>query len=270
VIFEESKSWNWCKKSNDKAVESISESDDDNENNVEVGNDDEGDENHENETTSQHTTNSSDSETDESEEALPARDRRPPPYLRDYVTNLENNDDQVQNLAIAMFSSSEDPSTYEEAAKVDSWRKAMDSEIQSIEANDTWELVNLPPGVKAIGVKWIFKTKYNEKGQIEKHKARLVAKGYSQKYGIDYSEVFALVARWETIRSILSLAAYEGWCVYQLDVKSAFLHGELVENVYVEQPLAYRKGNDSQVYKLKKALYRLRQAPRARYRKIES
>ncbi|KAK2451463.1 putative mitochondrial protein [Trifolium repens] len=162
VIFEESKSWDWCKKSNDKAVESISESDDDNENNVEVGNDDEGDENHENETTSQHTNNSSDSETDESEEALPARDRRPPPYLRDYVTNLENNDDQVQNLAIAMFSSSEDPSTYEEAAKVNSWRKAMDSEIQSIEANDTWELVNLPPGVKAIGVKWIFKTKYNE------------------------------------------------------------------------------------------------------------
>jgi hypothetical protein len=78
------------------------------------------------------------------------------------------------------------------------------------------------------------------------------------------------VARWETIRSILSLAAYEGWCVYQLDVKSAFLHGELVENVYVEQPLGYRKGNDSQVYKLKKALYGLRQAPRAWYSKIES
>jgi hypothetical protein len=237
---------------------------------VEVGNDDEGNDDHGNDTTSQHTNNSTDNETDGSEDALPARDRRPPAYLRDYVTNLENNDDQVQNLAIALFSSSEDPSTYEEAAKVDSWRKAMDSEIQSIEDNDTWELVNLPPGVKAIGVKWIFKTKYNEKGQIEKHKARLVAKGYSQKYGIDYSEVFAPVARWETIRSILSLAAYEGWCVFQLDVKSAFLHGELVENVYVEQPLGYKKGNDSQVYKLKKALYGLRQAPRAWYSKIEA
>ncbi|KAK2427210.1 putative mitochondrial protein [Trifolium repens] len=271
VIFEESKSWNWCKKGSNKAVEIISESDDDNENNVEVGDNDEGNDDHGNDATSQHTNNSSGNETDGAEDdALPARDRRPPAYLRDYVTNLENNDDQVQNLAIALFSSSEDPSTYEEAAKVDSWRKAMDSEIQSIEDNDTWELVNLPPGVKAIGVKWIFKTKYNEKGQIEKHKARLVAKGYSQKYGIDYSEVFAPVARWETIRSILSLAAYEGWCVFQLDVKSAFLHGELVENVYVEQPLGYKKGNDSQVYKLKKALYGLRQAPRAWYSKIEA
>jgi hypothetical protein len=118
VIFEESKSWNWCKKSNNKVVESISDIDDD-ENNVEVENYDEENENHDNETASHHTNSNSDSETNESEETLPTRDRRPPAYLRDYVTNLENNDDQVQNLAIAMFSSSEDPSTYEEAAKVD-------------------------------------------------------------------------------------------------------------------------------------------------------
>ena len=206
----------------------------DNENNVEVGEDVEADENHDNETTSQHSNNSSDTETNETEEALPARDRRPPPYLRDYVTNLENNDDQVQNLAIAMFSSSEDPSTYEEAAKIESWRKAMDSEIQSIEDNGTWELVNLPSGVKAIGVKWIFKTKYNEKGEVEKHKARLVAKGYSHKHGIDYNEVFAPVARWDTIRAILALTANENWKFFQLDVKSVFLHGELDEEVYVE------------------------------------
>jgi hypothetical protein len=124
--------------------------------------------------------------------------------------------------------------------------------------------------VKPIDVKWLYKTKYNEKGKIEKFKARLVAKGYSQKYGVDFSEVYAPVARWDTIRTILSLAAHEKWSVFQLDVKSAFLHGELIENVYVEQPLGYQKGDNSQVYKLNKALYGLKQAPRAWYSKVES
>ncbi|PNX55109.1 copia-type polyprotein [Trifolium pratense] len=82
-------------------------------------------------------------------------------------------------------------------------------------------------------------------GQIDKHKARLVAKGYTQKYGIDYSEVFAPVARWETIRTVLALAASKGWCVYQLDVKSAFLHGDLTEDIYVEQPAGYLKGDSN-------------------------
>ncbi|CAJ2660326.1 unnamed protein product [Trifolium pratense] len=146
----------------------------------------------------------------------------------------------------------------------------MDAEIKAIEDNNTWELSVLPEGMKAIGVKWIYKTKYNEMGQIDKHKARLVAKGYTQKYGIDYSEVFAPVARWETIRTVLALAASKGWCVYQLDVKSAFLHGELTEDIYVEQPAGYLKGDSKQVYKLRKALYGLKQAPRAWYSKIEA
>jgi hypothetical protein len=110
----------------------------------------------------------------------------------------------------------------------------------------------------------------NEKGEIEKYKARLVAKGYSQKHGIDYNEVFAPVARWDTIRIILALAAKENWKVFQLDVKSAFLHGELVEDIYVDQPLGYQKGSGNKVYKLRKALYGLRQAPRAWYSKIEN
>jgi hypothetical protein len=121
-----------------------------------------------------------------------------------------------------------------------------------------------------IGVKWIYKTKYNEKGEVDKHKARLVAKGYSQKYGIDYNEVFAPVARWDTIRAILALAAHKGWNVFQLDVKSAFLHGELVEDIYVYQPLGYQNGNSDMVYKLRKALYGLKQAPRVWYSKIEA
>jgi hypothetical protein len=156
VIFEESKSWNWSKKSIGKAAESISDSDDD-KNNVEVENDNEENENDDNdETTNHHTNNNSDSETNESEETLPTRDRRPPAYLRDYVTNLDNNDDQVQNLAIAMFSSSEDPTTFEEAVKSKTWRNAMETEMKSIEDNNTWKLVDLPQGVKPIGVKWIF------------------------------------------------------------------------------------------------------------------
>jgi hypothetical protein len=113
------------------------------------------------------------------------------------------------------------------------------TEIESIENNNTWVLTTLPERANVIGVKWIYKTKYNEKGEVEKYKARLVAKGYSQKHGIDYNEVFAPVARWDTIRAILALAANNNWKIYQLDVKSAFLHGELSEDIYVEQPLGY-------------------------------
>ncbi|MCH94895.1 copia-type polyprotein, partial [Trifolium medium] len=106
----------------------------------------------------------------------------------------------------------------------------------AIESNNTWELTELPSGAKKIGVKWIYETKYNEQGKVEKYKARLVAKGYSQQHGIDYNEVFSLVARWDTIRTILAIAAVRNGFVFQLDVKSAFLHGELDEEVYVEQP----------------------------------
>lgn len=140
----------------------------------------------------------------------------------------------------------------------------MDLELEAIERNGTWELTTLPIGAKKIGVKWVYKTKYNEKGEVEKYKARLVAKGYAQKFGIDFTEVLAPVARWDTIRTILALAAIKGWNVFQLGVKSAFLHGELTETVYVDQPLGYqKKGDENKVYRLKKALYGLRQAPRA-------
>lgn len=95
------------------------------------------------------------------------------------LENVENQTDHLQNLAIAMFSSHEDPSSYEEEVKSVTWKKAMDSEMQSIEDNDTWKLTTLQQGVKAISFKWIFKTKYNENGHVEKHKSRLVAKGYT-------------------------------------------------------------------------------------------
>ncbi|GKA84175.1 ribonuclease H-like domain, reverse transcriptase, RNA-dependent DNA polymerase [Tanacetum coccineum] len=158
----------------------------------------------------------------------------------------------------------EEPRTYKEASTDKKWIEAMKIELDSINKNNTWALTTLPPNQKAIGLKWVFKTKRDAKGNIIKYKARLVAKGYVQEQGIDFDEVFAPVARIETVRLILALAAYHGWQVHHLDVKSAFLHGDLKEEVYVTQPEGFvQQGNSGKVYKLTKALYGLRQAPRA-------
>jgi len=105
----------------------------------------------------------------------------------------------------------------------------MDSKIKAIEKNETWMLIDLPASAKKIGGKWVYETKFNEHGEIDKYKTRFVAKGYVQQHGIDYTEVFDPMARLDTIRLIIAFAATKGWIVYQLDVKSAFLHGELSE-----------------------------------------
>nr|GEX87099.1 ribonuclease H-like domain, reverse transcriptase, RNA-dependent DNA polymerase [Tanacetum cinerariifolium] len=138
------------------------------------------------------------------------------------------------------------------------------TELDFINRNNTWELTTLPKGHKAIGLKWVFKTKKDANGNIIKHKARLVSKGYIQEHVIDFKEVFAPVARMETIRLLLAIAANNKWEVHLLDVKSAFLHGDLKEEVYITQPEGFIKGQDKgKVYRLIKALYRLRQVPRA-------
>ena len=140
----------------------------------------------------------------------------------------------------------------------------MQQEPDAIEKNKTWTLTELPAGHKAIGVKWVYKLKKDPNGKIIKHKARLVAKGYVQEKGIDYDEVFARVTRLETVRLLLALSAQQGWDVHHLDVKSAFLNGDLQEEVYVKQPDGFVKdGQEHKVYRLSKALYGLRQAPRA-------
>jgi len=194
------------------------------------------------------------------------RVRRAPRWMEDYVSG----DGIPEESNLACFMVHDDPICFAEAVKEQKWREAMDLESAAIEKNKTWELVSQPKGIKTIGVKWIFKTKLNEKGEVDKCKAHLVVKGYAQRYGIDYSEVFAPVARWDTIRLILALAAQKGWVVFQLDVKSAFLHGELKEAVYIKQPEGYvHKGEEHKVLKLKKALYGLKQAPRAWYSRIE-
>lgn len=197
------------------------------------------------------------------------RVRKAPSWMKDYVAGhtslfMESSEEEIN----ALFTNSEDPEHFAEAVREARWREAMRAEINSIEENNTWELVDQPEGVKVIGVKWIFKTKLNEKGEVDKHKARLVVKGYHQQHGVDFYEVFAPVARWDTVRAIIAFAAQRRWTIFQLDVKSAFLHGELEEDVYVEQPEGFEVDSHS-VYKLRKALYGLKQAPRAWYNRIE-
>ena len=124
---------------------------------------------------------------------------------------------------------------------------------------------------KAIGTKWVYKLKCKPDGSVQRHKARLVAKGYAQEKGIDFDETFAPTCCMTTIRSICALAANNGWYVHQLDIKTAFLNGDLHEEVYVMQPHAFvQKGQENKVCKLKKALYGLKQAPRAWYEKIHA
>ncbi|GJY45093.1 zinc finger, CCHC-type containing protein [Tanacetum coccineum] len=147
----------------------------------------------------------------------------------------------------------EEPRNYKEASTDKKWIEAMEAELDSINKNNTWTLTTLPTNHKAIGLKWVFKTKRDAKGEIIKYKARLVAKGYVQEQGIDFDEVFAPVARIETVRLILALAAYHEWQVHHLDVKSAFLHGELKEEVYVTQPEGFKKCNLEQAVYTKKS-----------------
>jgi hypothetical protein len=106
--------------------------------------------------------------------------------------------------------SSDEPASFAEAERCPSWRKAMMEEMESIEDNQTWSLADLPPGRRAIGLKWVFKVKRDEHGAVSKHKARLVVKGYAQRHGIDYDEVFAPVARLDSVRLLIALAAHEG------------------------------------------------------------
>ncbi|GJW04469.1 retrovirus-related pol polyprotein from transposon TNT 1-94 [Tanacetum coccineum] len=152
-----------------------------------------------------------------------------------------------------------------------SWIDAMQEEIHEFERLQVWELVPCPDKVLLIKLKWIYKVKTDEFGGVLKNKARLVAQGFRQEEGIDFEESFAPVARIEAIRIFVANAAHKNMTIYQMDVKTAFLNGELKEEVYVSQPEGFvDQDNPSHVYKLKKALYGLKQAPRAWYDMLSS
>eukprot|EP00253_Pinus_taeda_P032754 PITA_32754 len=141
----------------------------------------------------------------------------------------------------------------------------MNEEYHSLSANDTWDLVPLPKGRKRVRCKRVYRTKYGPDGKVDKHKARLVAKGFSQIEGIDYTETFSAIAKMNSVHLVLSLAASFKWEVHQMDVKSIFLHGDLHEEIYMEQPIGFIQTDSSLVCRLKKSLYDLKQAPRACY-----
>ena len=155
-----------------------------------------------------------------------------------------------------------EPKNFNEAGEDKNWITAMNEELDQIEKNDTWELVPRPANKNVIGTKWIFKNKMNEKGQIVRNKARLVCKGYAHIEGQDFDKTFAPVARMEAIKMFLAYACHKNFKVYQMNVKSAFLNGNLEEEVYMEQPEGFSLTDKSDyVCKFKKALYGLKQAP---------
>ncbi|KAD3640186.1 hypothetical protein E3N88_29409 [Mikania micrantha] len=172
---------------------------------------------------------------------------------------------QLSNFCLyALFVSQQEPKNYHIALRDIGWVEAMQLELLKFKKQQVWELVSLPPGKCAIGTKWVFRNKTDEKGQIIKNKARLVVQGFCQEEGIDYDETFAPVARLEAIRLFLAYAALHKLKVFQMDVKSAFLYGKIKEEVYVCQPPGFEDNKHPDwVYKLDKALYGLKQAPRA-------
>ncbi len=149
------------------------------------------------------------------------------------------------------------------------WDNAMDEEMAVLDANATWELVALPKDKKVIGCKWVYKVKHNVDGSMSRYKARLVAKGYAQTYGIDYEKTYSPVVKMTTIRTIIVMATTKGWSLYQMDVNNLFFHGDLHEEVYMEQPLGYvDQTHPNLVCRLKKTLYGLKQTPKAWSNKI--
>ncbi|GJY35577.1 ribonuclease H-like domain-containing protein [Tanacetum coccineum] len=187
-----------------------------------------------------------------------------------YKQNRTNHKDQ-QTCLFACFLSQEEPKKVSQALADESWVEAMQEELLQFKLQDVWVLCDLPDGKRVIGTKWVFRNKRDERGTIIKNKARLVAQGYRQEEGVDYDEVFAPVARIEAIRLFLAFASFMGFTVYQMDVKSAFLYGNITEEVYVKQPPGFEDpAHPNKVYRVVKALYGLHQAPRAWYERLST
>jgi hypothetical protein len=201
--------------------------------------------------------NSTDITPVQSPHTRPDRVKHKPSYLSDYVCNSSDSSSQSASSgtlypissyhSVAQLSDSHsvftlsltqhtEPKTYIEACKSEHWVKAMNSELEALSKTGTWMIVTLPPNVRPIGSKWVYKIKHKADGSIERYKARLVAKGYSQIEGLDYFDTFSPVAKLTTVRVLLALASIKGWYLHQLDVNNAFLHGDLQEDVYMSVP----------------------------------
>ena len=171
----------------------------------------------------------------------------------------------------AALGSEDDPQTPDEALtglQANNWKASMADEMASHKKCKTWELVPLPPGKNVIDNRWVFKTKRNADGSLQKYKSRLVARGYTQRKGIDYDETYAPVVRYDSIRCLLANVAHHDLEMTQFDVKTAFLYGELEEELYMKQPDQYDDGS-GRVCRLIKGLYGLKQSPRRWNKKFD-
>ena len=146
----------------------------------------------------------------------------------------------------------------------------MIEEMNALMKNDTWKLIERKSGMNVVKNKWVFKKKMKNDGTIERFKARLVAKGYTQKPGVDYEETFSPVVRYDTVRTMLSIACAQKMDILQFDIKTAFLNGDLEEEIFMEEPEGFESTNGKMVCRLKKSLYGLKQAPRAWNKKLKT
>jgi hypothetical protein len=221
----------------------------------------------------------------------PTRDKHLSSYLSDYVCNQSSTSpvsspsgslypishyhsfshlSSLHHAYTVSLTHTTEPHSYSEACKHDCWKKAMDTELEALAKTGTWEIVDLPPHIKPIGSKWVYKVKHKADGSIERYKARLVAKGYSQVEGLDFFDTFSPVAKLTTVRLLLAIASIQKWHLHQLDVNNAFLHGDLKEDVYMTIPDGVQSPKPNQVCKLLKSLYGLKQASRKWYEKLTS
>ena len=182
----------------------------------------------------------------------------------DYVVYLQESDFDIGIR--------KDPVSFSQAMESDDsskWMEAMNEELKSMAHNGVWDLIELPNSCKPVGCKWVFKTKHDAKGNIERFKARLVAKGFTQKEGINYKDTFSPVSKKDSLIIIMALVAHFDLELHQMDVKTTFLNGNLDEDIYMEQPGGFaKKGNEHLVCKLKKSIYVLK--PRQWYIKFNN
>jgi hypothetical protein len=186
------------------------------------------------------------------------------PYNVSNYVSYDTVGPSYKSFIVALDSTGPLPRDWQEAKSNPKWRAAMIEEMTALDKNNTWVLTTRPPNKRVVGCKWVFTVKQNSEGKVERYKARLVAKGYSQTYGVDYDETFAPVAKMNTIRALISIATNNKWKLFQMDVKNAFLHGDLHEEVYMEIPPGFgTQETEGKVCRLKKSLYGLKQSPRA-------
>ena len=220
------------------------------------------------------------------------RPHLPPKWQNDFITHTSHisnlTDTEVApafNSFMTNLTAVTDPVHFKHAVKSPEWITAMNLELDALERNNTWIITTLPPNKTAITCKWVFKSKFNPDGTLERHKARLVIMGCKQKPGEDYDQTFAPVAKLTTVRTLLAVAAMEDWITIQMDVSNAFLHGDLLEEIYMKLPPGYTHygcrmdstyattvptPDSTLVCKLTKTLYGLKQSPRLWFHKLTS